>query len=709
MSSMNIRGCADGETSAEDVPACGPTSTSRLPVRKLTKRPPEVDGESVSKRQRLDGMLHADGVGKGQQQQRSLSTMSLYRPSAATRPAKVFSAITSRHTSAPQQVKAAVPPRHSAGQLARASRARPPAGAPSTTAARDKKSLVAASAATSAAPKAAASGTARKLPAWDIKGRLGLMEANWSQDQARIKMLEQMVGELEGVRVLRERETSVSSEQVSRLQSELSKTETELGPLRRQVQELTEELSAAARARQRAERDLEARDAENAELRRSVAEASALRLAMTTQIDVAECRLRERESALREAGEREAALGAEVATLSASIEEQGRTLQKYETERRYLHNLVQELKGNIRVFCRVRPLLGNEVTKSAEHICFPSMDDSGIALVKQEESHTGRGESKPLRYEFSFDKVFQPSCSQGDVFQEISQLVQSALDGYNVSIFAYGQTGSGKTFTMEGPDEADFSPHTEGVIPRAVKQIFSAARQLEPKGWNYTFRASFIEIYNENLRDLLAGPRTGKSQPLEIKQAPLKGSGGSAAAAATTAQLTVTNLLYTPVTTEAELERLLLIAKGNRSVASTAANNRSSRSHSVFQLHIRGSNDVTGQQFTSQLNLVDLAGSERLDKSQSTGERLKEAQHINSSLTSLALVIMALSNKEQHIPYRNSKLTYLLQNCLGGNSKTLMFINLSPSEDNFSETLNSLRFATKVNECVIGTAQANRT
>ncbi|XP_078739108.1 kinesin-like protein KIFC1 [Lampetra fluviatilis] len=552
-----------------------------------------------------------------------------------------------------------------------------------------------------------ASGTARKLPAWDIKGRLGLMEANWSQDQARIKMLEQMVGELEGVRVLRERETSVSSEQVSRLQSELSKTETEVAPLRRQVQELTEELSAAARARQRAERDLEARDAENAELRRSVAEASALRLAMTTQIDVAECRLRERESALREAGEREAALVAEMAALSASIEEQGRTLQKYETERRYLHNLVQELKGNIRVFCRVRPLLGNEVTKSAEHICFPSMDDSGIALVKQEESHTGRGESKPLRYEFSFDKVFQPSCSQGDVFQEISQLVQSALDGYNVSIFAYGQTGSGKTFTMEGPDEADFSPHTEGVIPRAVKQIFSAARQLEPKGWNYTFRASFIEIYNENLRDLLAGPRAGKSQPLEIKQAPIKGSGSSAAT--TTAQLTVTNLLYTPVTSETELERLLLIAKGNRSVASTAANNRSSRSHSVFQLHIRGSNDATGQQFTSQLNLVDLAGSERLDKSQSTGERLKEAQHINSSLTSLALVIMALSNKEQHIPYRNSKLTYLLQNCLGGNSKTLMFINLSPSEDNFSETLNSLRFATKVNECVIGTAQANRT
>nr|XP_032836655.1 kinesin-like protein KIFC1 [Petromyzon marinus] len=704
MSSINIRGCADGETSAEDVPACGPTS--RLPVRKLAKRPPEVDGESVGKRQRLDGMLHADGVGKGQQQ-RSLSTLSLYRPSAATRPAKVFSAITSRHTSAPQHAKAAVQPRHLAGQLSRASHARPPASVPSAAVARDKKSLVASSAATSAAPKATASGTARKLPAWDIKGRLGLMEANWSQDQARIKMLEQMVGDLEGVRVLRERETSVSSEQVSRLQSELSKTETELAPLRRQVLELTEELSAAARARQRAERDLEARDAENAGLRRSVAEASALRLAMTTQIDVVECRLRERESALREAGEREAALTAEVAALSASLDEQARTLQKYETERRYLHNLVQELKGNIRVFCRVRPLLGDEVSKSAGHICFPSMDDSGIALVKQEESHTGRGESKPLRYEFSFDKVFQSGCSQSDVFQEISQLVQSALDGYNVSIFAYGQTGSGKTFTMEGPDGADFSPHTEGVIPRAVKQIFSAARQLEPKGWNYTFRASFIEIYNENLRDLLAGPRAGKSQPLEIKQAPAKGSGGSGAAAA--AQLTVTNLLYTPVTSEAELERLLLIAKGNRSVASTAANNRSSRSHSVFQLHIRGSNEATGQQFTSQLNLVDLAGSERLDKSQSTGERLKEAQHINSSLTSLALVIMALSNKEQHIPYRNSKLTYLLQNCLGGNSKTLMFINLSPSEDNFSETLNSLRFATKVNECVIGTAQANRT
>uniref|UniRef100_UPI00398F8BBB carboxy-terminal kinesin 2-like n=1 Tax=Pristiophorus japonicus TaxID=55135 RepID=UPI00398F8BBB len=245
---------------------------------------------------------------------------------------------------------------------------------------------------------------------------------------------------------------------------------------------------------------------------------------------------------------------------------------------------------------------------------------------------------------------------------------------------------------MEGPDH--LTSESMGMIPRGVDQIFLTAQQLKATGWTYKFTASFLEIYNETLRDLLVA-KTEKTV-YEIKLLGAK------------SELHVTNLKYVSVSTEEEVHNLIAVAKANRSVARTAANDRSSRSHSVFQLKIDGSNCSRDLQYTSTLSLVDLAGSERLDKSHSKGDRLREAQAINTSLSCLGHVIMSLSKKESHIPYRNSKLTYLLQNSLGGNSKMLMFVNVSPLEENFNESLNSLRFASKVNECVIGTAQVNR-
>ncbi|KAI8616798.1 P-loop containing nucleoside triphosphate hydrolase protein [Chytriomyces sp. MP71] len=394
-------------------------------------------------------------------------------------------------------------------------------------------------------------------------------------------------------------------------------------------------------------------------------------------------------------------------------------LRDEESVRRRLHNEIQELKGNIRVFCRIRPLLGTPISYLSfgllnscpqieneqdsaplTHIKLNPADDKSLELVATAAAETVRDVQSSTTavaksYPFSFDKIFPAHASQAHVFEEIAQLVQSALDGYNVCIFAYGQTGSGKTFTMEGGK----TPEQMGVIPRAVSQIFAASALLAQKGWSYTFEASFLEIYNETIRDLLLVTNGGKAgnTTQQLAKYEIKHEGGLTR---------VTDLTVCPVSTGDEVHALLRRASANRAVAATNSNEHSSRSHSVFTLRLAGLNALTKERCAGTLNLIDLAGSERLSASGSTGERLKETQAINKSLSALGDVIFALGNKEGHVPYRNSKLTYLLQNSLGGNSKTLMFVNVSPLAASFGESLCSLRFATKVNSCQIGTAKA---
>lgn len=366
----------------------------------------------------------------------------------------------------------------------------------------------------------------------------------------------------------------------------------------------------------------------------------------------------------------------------AVCEEAQSKLRQEETLRRKLHNQVQELKGNIRVFCRMRPTLptdGEGEESEPAKISFPDSDtDSKEVLVMGPEQKSALGNVTTSKNPFAFDRAFGPESHNGDVFDEISQLVQSALDGYNVCIFCYGQTGSGKTYTM--------SSETNGMIPLAVQQIFSTASSLEEKGWTYTMGGSFVEVYNEKLNDLLGSSEDLDKKKLEIKHDDAK------------CRTTITNVENMTLDSPQMLETLLKKAAKNRSVAATKANERSSRSHSVFILRLTGSNNITGEHSSGTLNLVDLAGSERLAHSGATGERLKETQSINKSLSCLGDVIGALgSGKENtHIPYRNSKLTYLLQHSLGGNSKTLMFVMVSPLMAHLNETITSLRFATKV-------------
>ncbi|ORX64689.1 kinesin-domain-containing protein, partial [Anaeromyces robustus] len=377
-----------------------------------------------------------------------------------------------------------------------------------------------------------------------------------------------------------------------------------------------------------------------------------------------------------------------IATLENDYFEAKKSIQSLEEQRRFLHNEIQELKGNIRVFCRVRPVLQSEKEKSngedlTQHIVYPKDNDKGITLVQQTESAMGSASSKS--YPFNFDKVFDGTSTQEKIFKEIAQLVQSALDGYNVCIFAYGQTGSGKTYTMEGGEDKI----TMGMIPRAVQQIFIASEDFKKKGWIYDIDCQFLEIYNETIRDLLENDETQKHEIKHLSHG----------------RTIVTDAKIVKVKTSDEVYKLLQIASKNRSVGATLCNERSSRSHSIFTLHLLGHNELTDEKYESSLNLIDLAGSERLAVSGATGDRLKETRAINKSLSCLSDVIAALGNNEPHIPYRNSKLTYLLQNSLGGNSKTLMFVNISPLFANLQETLCSLRFATKVNSCQIGTAK----
>ncbi|KAF2561468.1 hypothetical protein F2Q70_00014983 [Brassica cretica] len=532
--------------------------------------------------------------------------------------------------------------------------------------------------------------------------------------------------------------------------------------------------------------------------------------------------------------------------LKSRVEEAELKLVEGEKLRKKLHNTILELKGNIRVFCRVRPLLpGENNGDEGKTISYPASLEllgRGIDLMQNAQKHS-----------FTFDKVFLPNTTQEDVFIEISQLVQSALDGYKVCIFAYGQTGSGKTYTMMGkPGNAE----EKGLIPRCLEQIFETRQSLRSQGWKYELQVSMLEIYNETIRDLLSTNKeavrtdngvspqkhaikhdahgnthvaeltildvkssrevsflldhaarnrsVGKTQMNEQssrshfvftlrisgvnesteqqvqgvcifaygqtgsgKTYTMMGKPGNAEEKGLIPRCleqifetrqslrsqgwkyelqvsmleiyneTIRDLLSTnkeavrtdngvspqkhaikhdahgnthvaeltilDVKSSREVSFLLDHAARNRSVGKTQMNEQSSRSHFVFTLRISGVNESTEQQVQGVLNLIDLAGSERLSKSGSTGDRLKETQAINKSLSSLGDVIFALAKKDDHVPFRNSKLTYLLQPCLGGDSKTLMFVNIAPESSSTGESLCSLRFAARVNACEIGT------
>ncbi|OMJ82947.1 hypothetical protein SteCoe_16220 [Stentor coeruleus] len=358
---------------------------------------------------------------------------------------------------------------------------------------------------------------------------------------------------------------------------------------------------------------------------------------------------------------------------------------------------MSDFKDNVRVALRIRPLNAKESNENATK-CVSIVESKTILL-----------DTKPEAKSFTYDFVAGEDISQDSIFEMVGKpITTSCIKGYNGTIFAYGQTGAGKTFTIQGAGYEEYSSsskcnyHLRGILPRCFEYLFSSiADEVSKNNAQYLIKCSYLEIYQENINDLLdQNPRS-----LQLREDMKKG-------------VYVEGLIEETVRNAMETYNLLNIGAQNRHVSSTSMNKESSRSHSVFTMIIESKSSIDGlvNFKTSRFHLIDLAGSERQKATDCAGERLKEAGMINKSLSALGNVINSLvdisEGKSRHVHYRDSKLTFLLKDSLGGNSKTFIIANISPAVSAFAETLSTLKFAQRakmikntavVNEDVSGT------
>uniref|UniRef100_A0A8C0R4Z7 Kinesin-like protein n=1 Tax=Canis lupus dingo TaxID=286419 RepID=A0A8C0R4Z7_CANLU len=332
-----------------------------------------------------------------------------------------------------------------------------------------------------------------------------------------------------------------------------------------------------------------------------------------------------------------------------------------------------ELKGNIRVLCRLRPGTPSSLVSSEP-------GPSGTVTT----CYRGR------QRRFRLDWVFSPEASQEEVFRELEPAVLSCLRGYSVCIFTYGQTGTGKTYSMEGP------PEDPGIAPRALQSLF----QEMGTGGHHRVTLSMVEIYNEAVRDLLA---PGPPERLAVRQGPA-GQGG----------IQVAGLTYWDVPNLETLHQMLSLGRSNRATAATTKNRHSSRSHALVTLTLRTAAPPRGP---GTLHLVDLAGSERAWKAGAAGtsrgdrdgaQRLREARTINRSLLALGGVMAALRARRPHVPFRDSQLTRLLQPALGPGATAVLLLQISTRPEDLGETVCSLKFAERVGQVELGPARRCR-
>nr|WDD38956.1 kinesin-like protein KIN-14 [Fagopyrum tataricum]WDD38957.1 kinesin-like protein KIN-14 transcript variant 2 [Fagopyrum tataricum] len=331
-------------------------------------------------------------------------------------------------------------------------------------------------------------------------------------------------------------------------------------------------------------------------------------------------------------------------------------------ERKRLFNDLLTAKGNVKVFCRTRPLFEDEGPATVE---FP--DEVTIRVNTADDSLLNR------KKDFEFDRVYGPHVGQAELFTDVQPFVQSALDGYNVSIFAYGQSRSGKTHTMEG------SSHDRGLYARCFEELFDLSNLDTNSCSRFSFSATIFDLYNDQIRDLLQ--ESGKILP-KVRM----GSSDS-----------FVELLAEKVENPLGFSRVLKGALQSRG----SDVNKFNLSHLIVTIHIFYSNIITGENLYSKLSLVDLAGSDGLAVNDEGGEHVKDFLHVGQSLSVLGDVLSSLTSKKDVVPYENSLLTTILADSLGGSSKTLMIVNIRPDASNLSETLSSLNFSSRARSSVL--------
>ncbi|XP_078445382.1 ATP binding microtubule motor family protein [Wolffia australiana] len=337
---------------------------------------------------------------------------------------------------------------------------------------------------------------------------------------------------------------------------------------------------------------------------------------------------------------------------------------------------------NVQVMVRCRPLSDEEQRANVQSVICCNEQRKEVTVVQ---SLGGRQQDKS----FSFDKVFGPKAQQRSIFEHaISPMVNDALEGFNCTVFAYGQTGTGKTYTMEGDIRSKVGELSveAGIIPRAVRQIFDT---LDAQKADYSLKVTFLELYNEEIFDLLTPedcPRSTDDKPRRPISLMEDGKGGAV----------IRGLEEVVVYSVTEIYSLLEQGSARRRTGETLLNKQSSRSHSIFSITVHVKEATTGNEELikcGRLNLVDLAGSENISRSGARESRAREAGELNKSLLTLGRVITALVDHSGHVPYRDSKLTRFLRDSLGGKAKTCIISTISPSSHCLEETLNTLDYA----------------
>lgn len=498
-------------------------------------------------------------------------------------------------------------------------------------------------------------------------------EAQTSHLEKRVRELEQQLSEASKGQELSSMFQAKNKQQAE----ELSKIDADKADINRKIEATTKEYKTVDKRHQENEQRLKATSGMSQKLMQSL---NKLHQDVKTLQNTHKVQVRsEADSQLRSIADSMQPLKGAVEKIGARHEHLVERHREIMAEIKKLHNQVLELKGNIRVFVRVRPMnskeQGSEPSNGEATITFA--EDMKLSVYTEEHAR---------RKWFDFDRVFRQNSSQQEVFEEVKPLATSVLDGYNVCIFAYGQTGSGKTFTMTG------NKANPGLNVRVLTELFRI-REERKVGVDTKMTIMVTEIYNEQIKDLLGG---SKQKKLDVKQNP-DGSN------------TVPGLTEMNVESVEEVLQCMDTAQSNRTVMSTDMNDESSRSHSIVQVKTVCTHHKDKSTYSGKINLIDLAGSENTNKSGVSGQGMKEAQNINKSLSALGDVISSLVSKSGHIPFRNSKLTMMLKDSLGGDSKTLMIVQCSPAQPNVTETLSSLNFASRARNVELGKAKKNVT